>query len=272
MGALAIAMPVIVYNIIMFIRPAYRDSITKKRVYLTACLSSVLAMAGAAFGFFVILPGTLKFFGGFQVSGLSALISADSYLNFVTSLITTFVIVFQLPLLIMFVDIIKPIPPKKLLKYEKWVILGSLIIALVVPFSYDLSTSLLVAVPIIVLYNISIVMVTMRRAKTKRVEARIRHDVSRIPSSSLMLTDISYEDLVGQPQESQPQMKSVPLAASPVLRTPPTLNVPKRSMGMDIVRTKRPQTPVEPAEWYRKKRQQIVPINNHVRLISDFSR
>ncbi|MFZ2125848.1 MAG: twin-arginine translocase subunit TatC [Candidatus Saccharimonadales bacterium] len=166
MGALTIAIPVLVYNLVMFIRPALEKIITLKRVYTTAIVSSLLAIAGAAFAYCIILPGSLKFFAGFQVSGLNALISADSYLGFVTNIIITFIIVFQLPLLISFIDHIKPLKPKKLIGFEKWIVMGSLVIALIAPFSYDLITSLLIALPIIVLYNLSILMIVIQHAQS----------------------------------------------------------------------------------------------------------
>jgi sec-independent protein translocase protein TatC len=173
MGAVAVTIPVIIYNLIMFIAPAFTDKLPMRRVYFTTGFSIVMAAAGTAFAFNCILPGTLRFFGGFQVSGLHALISADSYLNFVTNMIITFVLVFQLPLLIAFIDSIRPLPPKKMLKMEKWVILGSLIIAALVPFAFDLITCLLIALPIVVLYNLSIVLVVTQhvRANYKQLNA-----------------------------------------------------------------------------------------------------
>lgn len=188
MGALAVTIPVIVYNLIMFARPAFEKSLPLRRVYLTTLFSAILALAGAAFGFVFIIPGALHFFQGFELEGLSALISADSYLTFVTSVIITFVIVFQLPLLISFIDSVKPIPPSRLFKMEKWVILGSLIVSLLVPFALDITTSLLIALPIIVLYNLSIVIVVMRSAQRKRVAARMsRREAKRTARASKLL-------------------------------------------------------------------------------------
>ncbi len=112
-----------------------------------------------------MLPGALKFFGGFQVAGLTALISADSYLSFVTNSLITFMIVFQIPLLMVIADRIKPIPPKKLLAFEKYVIVAGFVIALVVPFAFDFVTSLLIATPIIALYNISVVIIMIRHGR-----------------------------------------------------------------------------------------------------------
>lgn len=61
MGALAVTIPILVYNIIMFIRPAFEKSLPLHKVYLTTVLSAFLALAGAAFGFLVIIPGALHF-------------------------------------------------------------------------------------------------------------------------------------------------------------------------------------------------------------------
>jgi sec-independent protein translocase protein TatC len=168
MGALAITIPILVYNLIMFVRPAFSQIITVKRVYLMSASSLVLAISGVLFAYYIILPGSLRFFAGFQVSGLNALISADSYLGFVINIITTFIIVFQLPLLISFIDTIKPLTPTNLFKQEKWVALGSMIIALLTPFSFDILTMLFIALPIIVLYNLSIFVVLLQHYGAKR--------------------------------------------------------------------------------------------------------
>jgi sec-independent protein translocase protein TatC len=261
-GSLAIAMPVLVYNLIMFAQPAFPNAVTKKRVYLAALMSSVLAIAGAVFAFTCILPGTLHFFAGYQIGGITALISADSYLNFVINIIVTFILVFQLPLLISFIDIIKPLKPKKLFSYEKWVILGSLIISLVVPFSYDIITSLMVALPIIVLFNLSIVIVLMRHSSESR-KARASAKATLIAARNsteiidLPLDYFSFEDLSSQPEE-------VAITFNPDL-----ISSRSHRAGMDIVSTKKPPVIVEPAEWYVRKHQPIEVDPRH-RRISDF--
>lgn len=168
MAGIAVAVPLIIYQIIMFVRPALPKAFSQLRIYSYTLLSVFLAASGAAFGFYFILPGALKFFAGFQVQGLSALIAADSYLGFVTNVLITFMVVFQIPLLLVIFDHIKPIPPKKLLKAEKYVILGGLVVSFFVPFALDITTSLLIALPIVVLYNISIVIIVTRHSLAKR--------------------------------------------------------------------------------------------------------
>lgn len=261
MGALAIAIPVIVFNLIMFIRPAFSQKIPVRRVISTSILSAFLAVAGAAFGFYCIMPGALKFFAGFQVAGLSALISADSYLGFVTNVIITFVLVFQLPLLIAFIDRITPLHPRKLLSAEKWVVLGSLVISILVPFAFDLVTTLLIALPIVVLYNIAIVIVALQHVSARRKEKALqpRFDASIVPSSNLALETLSFESLVGKQQAV--------IALSPIRSIQPET---KQRAGMDIRRTKTAPAAVKPAEWVHRVHAPI-PLNARMKLMTDIS-
>lgn len=266
MGALAITIPVIIYNLIMFVRPVFEEKLTLGRVYGTTVLSAVLAIAGAVFAFALILPGTLHFFAGFQVTGLSALISADSYLNFVTNVIITFILVFQLPLLIALIDSIKPLPPKKLLSMEKWVILGSLVISLLVPFAFDLITCLMIALPIIVLYNLSIIIVMLQHASVAhRVRVAARATVaqpvvfaqSSTATSALSLSESSFESLTDELINHQ---------QTTALRTAEPLRA-----GIDIrPLTARPAEVVS-ADWVHRLAEPIT-LGTHVRLISDVNR
>lgn len=260
MVALTVTIPVIIYNLIMFIQPAFEKSIPHRHVYLTTISSSILAIAGAVFAFTCILPGTLKFFAGFQVNGIGALISADSYLSFVTDIIITFVIIFQLPLLITFIDSVKPLKPKKLFKMEKWVVLGSLIIALLAPFTYDFMTSILIAVPIIVLYNLSIIIVLAAHA---RANCKAHSIVRKTSMKPTITTDFmpelapSFNELVAEMAE----VKSVETTRAAITTTP------KRTF-MDITPSKSAPTKVMQTEWDHFKPKQIT-LSHHVRLISD---
>lgn len=262
MGSLAITIPIVIYNLIMFVRPAFKQSISLKRVYATTASSAMLAVAGAFFAFTIIIPGTLHFFAGFQVDGLSALISADSYLGFVTNVIITFVIVFQLPILIAFIDSVKPLPPKDLLGMNKWVVVGSLVISLLVPFAFDLMTSLMIAAPIVVLYNLSIIVVVLQHAYAARkaqvdrraTNTRLVLDLSSTPVSALPFNDQLFETFVDE--LVQPQQQSAPVHT----------NVQRRA-GMDIRHlTSRPAA-VTKAPFQPKQ----TPLVAHVRMISDVS-
>lgn len=88
--------------------------------------------------------------------------NADQYLSFVTGMIAVFAIIFQVPLIMLLVDSIKNITPKDMFKMEKWVVVISIVVAIITPFNYDILFSLVVAVPIIGLYNLSILMVFVK--------------------------------------------------------------------------------------------------------------
>ncbi len=166
---ITLAIPVLIYNIISFIEPAVEKKITRKIITFVTILSLVLGLMGAAFAYFVVLPVSLKFFGNVNISGVKPLISADDYLNFALTCIISFILLFQIPLLVLFINHIKPMSPRKLLKYEKYVIVGSLAIALILPFTYDPLSQFLIALPIIVLYNLSVVLVWMANREKRKV-------------------------------------------------------------------------------------------------------
>jgi sec-independent protein translocase protein TatC len=166
-GILA-AVPFIIFQLIMFIKPVFSDKLSTVRVFGYTIASILLAVGGALFAFYAILPGALKFFAGFQVAGLSALIDANNYLNFVTNSIVTFIIVFQIPLLMVIIDRIKPISPKRLLSMEKYVIIAGLLVSLIVPFAMDLTTCLLIAGPIVILYNVSVVLILVHHLTVRK--------------------------------------------------------------------------------------------------------
>lgn len=243
-GAIA-ALPVAVYNVIMFIQPALQGRLSKGRIYSATILSLVLALAGAAFSFFVIIPLALEFFFKIQVNGLVALISASDYLGFVINVTLTFVIMFQLPLLMSFIDYVRPLPPKTLLKAEKYVILAGIIIAIIVPFAVSPSVQLLVASPIIVLYNISIVVVLIQHAfmKKKPVEEASSSSVATAATPPLVT-----------PKEA-PSVKRVVAAQSTLLMNPRPVQkqpipVTASSMTRPVVNSRsvvnRTPTPVRP--------------------------
>lgn len=262
-GALIITIPIIVYNLIMFVRPAFVKALPMKRVFTTTGSATALAIAGAIFAFYIILPGTLSFFKGFQVTGLNALISADNYLGFVTNIIVMFVIVFQIPLLVSFIDKIKPLQPKKLLHMEKWVILGSLIVALLAPFTYDLVTSLLIALPIVVLFNLSIVVVVVRRANAERkarnaVFATMAKPALNSLSPTLSLNDLEFESFADELVNLD--------------KPKPISTIPSGYSAMDIKRQKTGQQTVEPADWVRERQAKRAALSAHVKVFSDFRR
>ncbi len=258
MGAIIVSIPVVSYNIMMFIRPAFSKLVSMKKIITTTILSTVLAITGAAFAFYYVVPKSLEFFAGYQVSGLNALISADSYLNFITGVISMFALIFQIPLAISFIDHIKPFNTGKMLKADKYVIVGSLILTLIQPFIYDLLTQLMIAGSIIAIYNLSIAIVAIQHLRYK---SDVREAVM---SSEFNIDEQLLSSFIPELAKLEGQQ---PPAPAPVAVRP-------RYVSMEFKRSA-PQK-VEPAAWVHsvKPQQQIVKpvIRQNRPVFSDFIR
>lgn len=259
-GALTISIPVIVYNLIMFIRPAFSNSLSFKRVYFTAGLSSLLAIYGAFFAYLCIIPGTLEFFSGFKVSGLSAIISADSYLDFVINIIIAFIIIFQLLLIIMLADTVNKIPPKKLIGNEKWIILASIVIAIITPFNYDLVTSLFVIVPIVALYNLSIIFIVIRRISQRQRAKKLR----KVSKTTLKIQELEITPAI---TSVLTLTNSLDQMTSPVIKA--KRKVTRNKIAMDIIPNKKQVK--KPLRHAYSREKPVVYTAGKVRYFSDIS-
>ncbi len=256
------ALPVAVYNIIMFIQPALKERISRLRVYITTLFSLFFALAGAAFAFLVIIPMALEFFFKFQVEGLEALISADDYLQFVVNVVVTFALIFQLPLIMSFIDHVTPLPPRKLLKAEKFIIVGSIAIGVLVPFALDPVVQLLIASPIIILYNLSIIVVIIqqhgrrrRMASNDAARTEVKMETTKVtsPMKPTIATEHSVTARPKQPPSSRPRPTAMadigrvrPVSTpTPPVRAPRTVATrPRSAQGPRLISDMRPQRSV----------------------------
>jgi sec-independent protein translocase protein TatC len=161
-----LALPVAVYELVCFVQPAVKPRgraylIRRSKTIEFIAASYLLALFGAAFAYFLVLPTALHFFASFNSSEVQSFITADKYFSFVVNCIGVFAAIFQLPLILLFINRIRPISTSKMRKYRKAVIIGSFLVALVLPFAYDPLTQFLMALPIIVLYELSIILIAL---------------------------------------------------------------------------------------------------------------
>lgn len=166
-SGILVALPVVVYNLLKFIEPAGSIKLahrgTRQLIY-----SMLLAVAGGCFAYFVSLPGALHFLKSFDALNVYPLISAKEYLTFTMTYIGSFAIIFQLPLVISFIDRIKPMGPKKLFGKQRWVIVASFVIAAFATPTPDPMNQAIMAAPLIVLYNLSVLIVWGQSRGRKR--------------------------------------------------------------------------------------------------------
>jgi hypothetical protein len=138
--------------------------------------SVILSIIGALFGYYMIIPMSLHFFNSYASASIKPLISVNEYLSYFVGVIVTFVILFQIPLLILFINFVKPLNPKTLLKYQRHVIVGALVLAVLLPFTYDPLTQFVLAAPIVALYYLSIILIVFVNRQSKKPQIKYSFD------------------------------------------------------------------------------------------------
>lgn len=166
-----IALPVLIYNIIRFLEPAFqRKRFNRTQIGIIISISSLLAAAGVSFAYLIVLPASIHFFSLFNVGPVSAWISTKEYFTFATSYLMLMALLFQLPLILLIANSIRRFPPGSIGRFRRWVIVGSFVIAL--PLTYDMLSQALMAVPIIILYEVSGLIIWFKNRRfNKRKEA-----------------------------------------------------------------------------------------------------
>ncbi|MFQ5823624.1 MAG: twin-arginine translocase subunit TatC [bacterium] len=154
-SGILMALPVIFYQIWQFVVPGLLE---KERNYVPVVVlfSTVCFLVGALFCYFIVLRYGLRFLLSFETADLVAMISINEYLQFVTMLLLVFGLIFELPVLSFFLTKIGILTPAFLSHYRRHGIVVIVIIAaLITP--PDVFTQLLLVGPLILLYEISII-------------------------------------------------------------------------------------------------------------------
>ena len=157
------AAPVIFYQIWLFVAPGLYQ---KEKKYLIPFVvsSTLLFVGGALFGYFIVFPFGFKFFIGFANEYVKALPSVKQYFSFSIKLLFAFGIVFELPVVIFFLSKIGIVTPELLRKKRKYAILLTFALAAILT-PPDVITQCMMAVPLIVLYEIGILVAVIARKK-----------------------------------------------------------------------------------------------------------
>lgn len=188
---LVVALPALSYHIFGFFGPIIPNK-TKRATVLYLLMSVTLACLGMAFAYFVSLPASLHFLTTFGDSGdIHALITANEYFNFVLTYVAGFAILFQVPLIITFTNRVTPLPPKKLLGATRYVIVLSFIVAAIITPTPDPMNQAIMAGPIILLYLLSVCIVTLhpKRLKNRRHERKQAKQVAQpLPAPTPLAT------------------------------------------------------------------------------------
>lgn len=166
-AGIILASPVIFHEIWMFVTPGLYQ--TEKRYAIPFVLfSSIIFLIGALFGYFIVFPYGFKFFIGFATEDIQALPSVKEYFSFAIRLLLAFGLVFEMPVVVFFLTKIGLITPEVMKKYRKFAILGAFIVSAILT-PPDVATQVMMASPLIILYELSIFI--SRGAYRKRKES-----------------------------------------------------------------------------------------------------
>jgi sec-independent protein translocase protein TatC len=164
-GGLIVSIPNIFYQFWKFIEPGLLPS-ESRYISWVVFFSSVCFLGGSVFAYYVILPTALRFFASFGTTEISNNIAINEYFSFIISVIITSGIVFELPMVSYFLSKLGILTPKFMKRYRRHAIVVILIIAGMITPGPDVTSQILLAIPLFLLYEISIIISKFAQKKT----------------------------------------------------------------------------------------------------------
>ena len=238
-------LPVLIYHLYRFVSPIMQKKSARSLVIYTFS-SVILAALGIAFAYFVSLPASLYFLTGIEVAEVNPLLTLDAYLSFTSAYIIAGALLFQLPLVMLIINSVSRLTPKKLMSYQRYLIVGAFIVAAIITPTPDAVNQTLLAAPIVIMYQIGIVIIWLKNRRS-----RPKLDSRQQTSSQLISSD------------KKPQLRKQ--LTKPVLSTKtmsPSLRQPSLSQSL-----KNP-TMVRPTHIQPKKSLSVLAPKNQ---LSEFS-
>ena len=162
------SLPYIFYQIWAFVAPGLLE---REKKYVTPILffATLSFLLGAAFAYFIIVPFALDFFLGLAPTNVTNNIALDFYFGFIVRLILVFGVVFELPVISLLLTKVGILTPEILKKYRRYAIVIIFIVAAILT-PPDPTTQVMLAIPLVVLYEFTIWISYFFRKKKKLEE------------------------------------------------------------------------------------------------------
>jgi sec-independent protein translocase protein TatC len=164
-GGAIVSLPNIFYQLWKFISPALKKT---ERRYISAIVafSTICFLVGIVFAYFVMLPMSLKFAAQFGSAEIKNIFAIDEYMSIIVSIMLGSGVVFELPMISFFLTKIGILTPAFMRKYRRHAIVLIFILAAFLTPSPDPVSQLILAAPLILLYEISIIISKLARKKS----------------------------------------------------------------------------------------------------------
>lgn len=178
LSGLLLATPVLLYQFWMFVVPGlYKKE--RRLLFPIIFLSSVFFLGGAFFGYFIVFPLGFKFFLGFATETIQALPSMREYLSFSSKLLLAFGLAFELPIVLTFLAKLGIVSVDLLKKNRKYALLLFFVgAALLTP--PDVITQILMAIPLMGLYELSILGARIFGKKTSEEREAVSDEETKV--------------------------------------------------------------------------------------------
>jgi len=167
-SGIILAMPYLVYQVIMFVSPAFTRK-EKRNVYLVLPWIALMFAGGVVFSYFVLIPPAMHFLINFGSDIAAPQIKIGNYISVVTRLLLAIGLVFEMPVVTTFLARLGVITPKWLASKRKVAIIFAFILAAIITPTFDPINQSLVAVPLVILYEMSVWLAKLVHRKESRV-------------------------------------------------------------------------------------------------------
>jgi sec-independent protein translocase protein TatC len=175
-AAILLAMPFLLYQLYAFILPAFTERERKVALPIMFMVPG-LFIAGVAFAYFVALPRATHFLLGFNNDQFDILVRAADYYKFAVILIALIGLLFQIPVAVLAVTRLGIISARQLAHNRGYVILGISIVAAVATPTPDPVTMLVAMAPLVVLFELSVLLARIFERRRARAEPDERWDL-----------------------------------------------------------------------------------------------
>jgi sec-independent protein translocase protein TatC len=170
LAAVIITLPWIIYQLWRFIRPGLHEH-EKKYAIPFIIAATVLFYAGAAFAYFLVFPAAFKFFLSWGSEDLKPMIAIREYISLVILLMLAFGAVFETPIVIVFLGLLGVVNSSILKTGRRYFVVLSFVIAAILTPTPDVINQTMMAVPLLLFYEVGIYILVLIERQRSRNEA-----------------------------------------------------------------------------------------------------
>jgi sec-independent protein translocase protein TatC len=175
LSGVVLAMPFVLYQMVMFVAPGLTPS-ERRYLYTLLPVSLLVFAAGAAFGYRILFPPAVRFLLTFGSDIATPFIRIGNYVNLMLSLFFWMGLLFETPVVLFFLARIGVVTPEWLGKQRRYAVVVAFILGALITPTFDPVNQAMVAIPIVVLYEVGIWLAKIGRKVRRSAQARLELD------------------------------------------------------------------------------------------------